>query len=121
MPQLAICKIKGEKSMKLFNFLLSLVIAFHSSLHAETPSPQAPLPQTAPTHGIAIYGDLKYPEGFTHFDYVNPNAPKGGTVKGSWFGSFDSFNPFIIKGNAAIGAGALHCTLLAQAEDEPFS
>lgn len=73
------------------------------------------------THGISIYGDLKYPATFTHFDYVNPNAPKGGEIKLSDFGSFDTFNPFIIKGNPAAGSGVLHCTLLAPAGDEPMS
>lgn len=101
--------------MRLSNtLLLSFLTLSPSFLHAETPSP-------SPTHGIAVFGDLKYPADFTHFDYTNPNAPKGGNVKGSWFGSFDSFNPFIIKGTAAAGSGGVHCTLLAQAEDEPFS
>ncbi|MBI2707970.1 MAG: ABC transporter substrate-binding protein [Proteobacteria bacterium] len=93
-------------------FLLTLLFSF-SSLYAETPPPS--------THGIATYGDLKYPANFTHFDYVNPNAPKGGMVKLATFGSFDSFNPFIIKGNAAAGAGMLHCTLMTLAGDEPMS
>ena len=100
--------------MKLFSFLLSLVSV--SPLHAETLAAQS-----SPTHGISISGDLKYPEGFAHFDYVNPNAPKGGTMTAPGYGNFDSFNPFIIKGEAAAGSQLVHCTLLAQAEDEPFS
>lgn len=88
-----------------------------SSLHAET----VPPPQSQPTHGIAIFGDLKYPENFNHYDYVNPDAPKGGNVKLATTGGFDSFNPFVIKGDAAAGAGLLHCTLLDIAQDEPFS
>jgi len=76
---------------------------------------------TQPTYGISIFGDLKYPANFTHFDYVNPNAPKGGMVRVASFGGYDSFNPFIIKGNAAAGSGMLHCTLLMQSEDEPQS
>ncbi|HUX79500.1 MAG TPA: extracellular solute-binding protein [Alphaproteobacteria bacterium] len=107
--------------MKLCHYLLGLVIVIHSSLYAETPPAQISLPLASPTHGIAIFGDLKYPAGFTHFDYVNPNAPKGGMVKGAAFGSYDSFNPYIIKGNSAIGLGALHCSLLAAADDEPLS
>src|SRR5258708_7367054 len=93
-------------------FLVTLLFSF-SSLYAETLPPS--------THGIATYGDLKYPADFTHFDYVNPNAPKEGMVKLATFGSFDSFNPFIIKGNAAAGAGMLHCTLMTLAGDEPMS
>ncbi|OJW47215.1 MAG: hypothetical protein BGO67_02855 [Alphaproteobacteria bacterium 41-28] len=103
--------------MNVFNsILLSALIYYPSSLHAEISSSP-----TQPTHGISVYGDLKYPAGFTHFDYANPNAPKGGEVKAAGLGSFDNFNPFIIKGNPAAGAAGLHCTLLAQADDEPFS
>lgn len=87
------------------------------SLHAET----APVPQPQPTHGIAIFGDLKYPANFTHYDYVNPDALKGGNVKLASTGNFDSFNPFVIKGEAAAGSSMLHCTLLDTAQDEPFS
>lgn len=98
-------------------FSLSCLIFCSWSLHAENDSSSSPLP----IHGISTFGDLKYPANFTHFDYVNPNAPKGGQVKLATFGSFDSFNPFIIKGNSAAGAGMLHCTLMAQSEDEPSS
>ena len=45
-------------------------------------------------HGVSLLGDLKYPAGFKHFDYVNPNAPKGGTVRLTGFGgTYDNFNP----------------------------
>lgn len=97
---------------QLKHFLALLAVFTASSLSAET---------SAPTHGIAIYGDLKYPETFVHFDYVNPNAPKGGLVKLATFGTYDSFNPFIIKGTPAAGADLLFCSLLASAGDEPFS
>ena len=43
-------------------------------------------------HGLSLFGDLKYPAGFKHFDYVNPKAPKGGTVRLGGFGTFDNFN-----------------------------
>ncbi|MDP5349457.1 MAG: ABC transporter substrate-binding protein, partial [Paracoccaceae bacterium] len=46
-------------------------------------------------HGISTFGDLKYPEGFAHFDYVNPEAPKGGTFSTWGFGTFDSLTPYI--------------------------
>ncbi len=71
--------------------------------------------------GVALYGAPKYAPGFDHFDYVNPDAPKGGTVKLSAFGSFDNFNPFILKGEAAAPAGAAYETLMIQSADEPFS
>jgi microcin C transport system substrate-binding protein len=73
-------------------------------------------------HGIAMHGDLKYGPGFTHFDYVNPDAPKGGRIR---FGvaetTFDSFNPFLVKGNPAAGIGAIYETLMVPSADEPFS
>jgi len=74
-----------------------------------------------PMHGIAMHGDLKYPPGFKHFDYVNPNAPKGGLVKLAGIGTFDNLNPFILRGVAAAAAVDTFDTLLASAEDEPFS
>jgi len=73
------------------------------------------------SHGIAMHGDLKYPPQFTHFDYANPDAPKGGKVVQSAIGTFDSFNNFIVKGTPADGLGYIYDTLLATAQDEPFS
>ncbi|WP_258546812.1 extracellular solute-binding protein [Psychromonas sp. B3M02] len=70
---------------------------------------------------ISMYGDVKYDFKFQHFDYVNPNAPKGGTFKQASIGSFDSLNPFIVKGNAAEGVSYIYDTLLQQSSDEPFS
>jgi microcin C transport system substrate-binding protein len=77
--------------------------------------------EAVPSHGVAMHGDLKYGPEFEHFDYVNPNAPKGGTVTFASIGSFDTLNPFIIKGTAADGLGFLFETLTTQSEDEPFS
>jgi microcin C transport system substrate-binding protein len=70
-------------------------------------------------HAIAMYGEPKYGPDFTHFDYVNKDAPKGGTIRLGAVGTFDSFNPYVIKGNPAAGAGAE--TLLVASEDEPFT
>ncbi len=72
-------------------------------------------------HGIAMHGDLKYPAGFKHFDYVNPNAPKGGDVKLGSIGGFDTFNGYIVKGRTAAGLGLIYDTLMASSADEPFS
>jgi microcin C transport system substrate-binding protein len=73
------------------------------------------------SHGIAMHGDLKYPAGFKHFDYVNPNAPKGGDVKLGAIGGFDTFNGSIVKGRAASGLGLIYDTLMVSSSDEPFS
>ena len=80
---------------------------------------------TAPAqaaHGIAVFGDLKYKPGFRHFAYVNPKAPKGGTLKLSYSGTFDSVNPYIIKGVAAPGVSQyLFQSLMTPSYDEPQS
>ena len=73
-----------------------------------------------PMHGLSMYGDLKYPPGFKHFDYVNPNAPKGGLLRLSDIGTFDSLNPYILKGVAA-NTEQVFETLLVPSADEPFS
>jgi len=75
----------------------------------------------SPQHGLAMHGDLKYPADFQHFDYVNPSAPKGGTLKQAALGTFDSLNPFIIKGVSASGIGLIYDTLMESSADEPFS
>lgn len=74
---------------------------------------------THPVHAIAMHGTPKYAADFAHFDYVNPDAPKGGTLRIAVQGTFDSFNPFIPKGNA--GAGGSFETLLTSSADEPFT
>ncbi len=71
-----------------------------------------------PRHGLSLFGDLKYPANFTHFDYVNPDAPKGGAIKYSAIGTFDTLNPFTLKGQAAAGIGLVYDTLMVQAADE---
>jgi microcin C transport system substrate-binding protein len=79
-----------------------------------------------PTGGIALFGDLKYKPDFPHFDYVNPDAPKGGAVKfatypGNGSSTFDTFNPFALKGVKAEGLGFLFDTLMVASSDEPAS
>ncbi len=77
--------------------------------------------ETYTGHGAAIHGDVKYPADFTHFDYVNPDAPKGGTLRLAAIGSFDSLNPYIIKGLSAAGLGLMFETLMASSDDEASS
>ena len=73
-------------------------------------------------HALTLYGDPpKYAEDFSHFDYVNPDAPKGGTLRLSGFGSFDSLNGFISRGTAADQLGLIYDTLTVHALDEPFT
>jgi len=72
----------------------------------------------AVTYGMSLYGDFKYPPNFSHFDYVNPDAPKGGTMRLQSIGTFDTLNPFVIKGVPAAGIGEIFDTLMARGEDE---
>ncbi|MBU2532795.1 MAG: extracellular solute-binding protein, partial [Alphaproteobacteria bacterium] len=76
------------------------------------------IPAEDASHGLSIFGDLKYPQNFKHFDYVNPNAPKGGRMATIGGESFDSFNPFILKGDSAAGLGLLFDTLMQSSDDE---
>lgn len=73
------------------------------------------------SHGISIFGDLKYPKDFKHFDYINPNAPKGGAVKIAGIGTYDSLNPYIIKGVPAQGIEMIFDTLMKSSADESAS
>src|ERR1700688_2050815 len=81
----------------------------------------------AEVHGLSVFGDLKYPADFQHFDYVNLAAPKGGvfstipstrTYNQSYF-TFNSLNAFILKGEGAQGMDLAFATLMARAGDEP--
>ena len=108
----------------------ALVLALALAAGAAGAQQQAAAPAEAATdaaevivsHGISAFGDLKYPKGFAHFDYVNPDAPQGGTMSFRGTGAsqtFDSLNPFILKGEAAQGLGLLYDSLLAGSADEP--
>ncbi|MGF1608451.1 MAG: extracellular solute-binding protein [Kiloniellales bacterium] len=104
---------------------LLLIAAGSGSAWAQQQMPAVPvaaveqnsLPHKA--HAIAMHGAPKYDAGFTHFPYVNPNAPKGGVLRLSAAGSFDSFNPYIARGDPAVGAG--NESLLERGEDEAFT
>jgi microcin C transport system substrate-binding protein len=72
-------------------------------------------------HAVAMHGEPKYGPDFRHFDYVNPNAPKGGTLRRHVIGTFDSFNSFIPQGSPVAGTGYLYDTLTTSSQDEPFT
>ena len=86
-------------------------------------SAQAPGANRDWRHGLSLFGELKYPAGFKHFDYVNANAPKGGAVRMIAFGTFDNLNDVVagLKGSIAAGAGMLSDTLMAASLDEVSS
>ncbi len=101
---------------------LSMVRHCLWGLLALLPATQNVTASEAPAHGMAMHGSTKYPAKFTHFDYTNPNAPKGGSVRLAAIGTaFDTLHPYILKGNPAVGIDSIYETLMAPANDEAFS
>lgn len=95
-------------------FLAGLAgLASRAIAHAD----EAPVPPLR-TYGLALVGKPALPPGFPHFPYVNPDAPKGGEVVLANLGSFDSFNPFIVRGTAPQSVGRVWDTLLRETADE---
>ena len=92
--------------------LLGLFLSYETKTYAEEPVER---------HAIAMHGSPKYPRNFQHFDYVNPNAPKGGEVINEATGTFDSFNAFILKGIPAAGIGLIYDSLMVGSSDEAFT
>jgi len=72
-------------------------------------------------HAASLSGSPKYGPDFTHFDYADPNAPKGGEIRLSAFGGFDSLNPYTLRGNPATGSGLVFQSLCSSSMDEVFS
>ena len=71
------------------------------------------------THGYSYFGELKYPEGFAHLDYVNPDAPKGGEIAEWAPGTFDGFNPYFRGGNTAALSTAPFESIVTTTADDP--
>ena len=99
--------------------LLACLLVASPALADEDLLPQA-------QHAISLHGTPKYAPDFEHLDYVNPDAPKGGTLKLGAIGSFDSLNPMIVKGSPAAGmnfirSGFVYQSLMQNAWDEPFT
>jgi microcin C transport system substrate-binding protein len=87
-----------------------------STAHALPPLQHAPM-----KHALAMHGEPKYPNGFQHVDYVNPNAPKGGVLKRADIGTFDNLNNFLLMGKAPTGLNLTYDTLMQRAWNEPFT
>ena len=96
-------------------------IAFAALIALSPLHPAVAQGEVTKSHGLSLFGDLKYGPDFTHFDYADPGALKGGDVHYSAIGTFDTLNPFTLKGVAAAGIGALFDSLMAGALDEPAS
>ena len=104
-------------------------LALGAGAFAAAIAPPAGAEDAPERHGMSAFGDLKYPAGFKHFDYVNPNAPKGGFFSqlgptrtfNQNFQTFNSLNSFILRGDAAQGMELTFATLMTSAMDEPDS
>ncbi|MBI3504853.1 MAG: ABC transporter substrate-binding protein [Proteobacteria bacterium] len=111
-------RVRGSFVLPVRLPLLAALFALSLALPAGA---QTLSPGTGPAHAIAMHGDIKYPAGFRHFDHVNPDAPKGGEIKQHALGTFDSFNPWIIRGVASGVVGLTVETLMVGSDDEPFT
>ncbi len=105
-----------RSSRRLLHPILAAVLLVVTGLSANLNAQEQKWQQ-----GLSLFGELKYKPGFKNFDYVNVNAPKGGTLRMGSIGTFDSLNPFIIKGRAASLAGLIYDSLLTSSADEPSS
>jgi len=95
-----------------------LLVAFASVLAVLLPAPL----EAAGQHGIAMHGEPALPPDFKHLPYVNPDAPKGGRLRLGTLGTFDSLNPFIIRGVTPSGVREyVYESLMARSQDEPFT
>lgn len=92
-------------------FILSLLLV-GTITHAQT---------IKENYAFAVIGEPKYAINFSHFDYVNPAAPKGGNITLSFLGTFDNFNRFALRGNAAVRTESLYDSLFTTSDDEPGS
>ena len=98
------------RTLGLASYFACIVAALAPSVHAE------------PTHAIAMHGAPKYPADFKNFDYVNPNAPKGGFVRMGVVGNtYTTFNPYTLKGVPAAGVSQTYETLMEDSSDEAFT
>ena len=107
----------GDGLARAWPAALLLVAALLFAVRAEADDPVTKPDGTITSHGLSIFGDLKYPADFKHFDYVNPDAPKGGTFRTWDLGSYDSLTPFTEKGDAAATAWIVFDSLMVSSLD----
>ena len=101
--------IHFQKNLIKFCFSLIFLVIFSPAILAQK------------MHGLAMHGLPKYKNDFTHLDYVNPNAPKGGALRYGVYGSYDNLNRIAFKGRRAAGLGYINDTLMRRVWDEAFT
>ncbi len=97
--------------MKILILIFTFTLIFQLKAQANTNT----------SHAIAMHGEPKYSKDFENVEYINPNSIKGGSIVRSAIGTYDSFNPFILKGTSAAGIGGLYETLTTGSSDEAFT
>lgn len=102
--------------MRVFVAFMCLAISVSGAFVAKSHASDV-----SPVHGIAMHGAPALNADFEHLPYVNPNAPKGGVLQLHSIGTFDSLNPFIVKGVAASNIGLIYETLTDHSRDEAFT
>jgi microcin C transport system substrate-binding protein len=108
-----------RRDMLSLGLALGLTPAGIRAACAATPAAAATLPGGAVrTHALSLLGDPALPADFPHWPWVNPEAAKGGEIALTALGSFDSFNPFILRGTPAVGSSMIYDTLLKESPDE---
>ena len=107
-PEVDLDNMTIKTGLHPFTWFFFLIVAIYASSTGAAPS-------------VAMGYIPKYADNFKHFDYVSPDAKKGGRLVLAGTGAFDSFNPFILKGVSAEGIGLLFDSLMVSSEDEPFS
>ena len=104
--------MRGSPIVIVARVCSTLLMLFSLSLQAQT---------IKESYAFAVIGEPKYAVDFNHFDYVNPAAPKGGNVTLAALGTFDNFNRFALRGNAAVRTDSLYDALFTTSDDEPGS
>ena len=94
--------------MSIAHICITLLMVFSLPLQAQT---------IKESDAFAVIGEPKYAVNFDHFDYVNPAAPKGGNVTLAALGTFDNFNRYALRGNAAVRTDALYDGLYTTSDD----
>src|SRR5690606_735896 len=101
-------------------FFKSIATAAAALALASGPTTLSALAEETRHHALSLVGQPRFGPDFTHFDWANPDAPKGGTVRRAITGSFDTLNPFSIRGESAAGVAAfVYDTLMSTSPDEP--
>ncbi|MBW8310348.1 MAG: extracellular solute-binding protein [Candidatus Paracaedibacteraceae bacterium] len=105
------------KQLNLLRGLTVVALLATSSTFGYAQKKAAPSMAATKAQGFSVFGERKYPDGFKHYDYVNPHAPKGGRLTLSAVGTFNSLNPFIVRGNYPAGIGLTLTNLMAENQD----